>query len=421
MMTGRVAPRTYALASATIAVGTSGYLVAAVLPDLAAELELGVAQAGQSITAFALTYALAAPTLAVATARWERRRLLVVALLVTGIGNMAAAAANGLDALLAARVLTALGAALTTPAATALAAQVNPAGLRARAMAVVTGGLTAATVLGVPAGRLAADQFGGYRAAFLLATLLCGAAAVLVGVFAPTAPGNAPVGLGAQLVVLRDRTTRRLLAVSLFACLGTFSGYSYLAVLLSESGAVAPLSLVLLAFGVGGVLGNHVGGRAADRFGPRRPLTAVLAGCAVLLALLGPAAHSSAGQAGVVVVVAFAWGALFWAFNPPAFAALVQRDPARGGVLLGFNAAAIYLGIAGAGTLGGAVTDHLGAALVPPVAAALTAVAALATVLPTGRVRSPRPPRPDPLTSSTMHQAADVDPRGRNSAPARPG
>ncbi|WNV83064.1 MFS transporter [Umezawaea sp. Da 62-37] len=389
-MSGRVVPRTYALATATVAAGTSGYLVAAVLPDLATDLAVTTAQAGQSIGAFALAYALAAPVLAVATARWDRRTLLVVALLVTCLGNVAAAAADGLGALLAARVLTAVGAAATTPAATALAAQVNVADLRARAMAVVTGGLTAATVLGVPAGRLVADELGGHRPAFLLAALLCAAAALLVGLLAPTAPGDAPVNLGARLEVLRDRATLGLLVVSLLACLGTFTAYGYLSALVVDGDTDADLALVLLAFGVGGVIGNHLGGRAADRFGTRRPLVVTLTGCAVLLSSLGLLAHGLIGSVGLTVA-AGVWGALFWAFNPPLFGALVQRDPARSGLLLGLNASFIYLGIAGAATLGGTVTDRIGISAVPLAAAVITLAAALAAAVSTRHRSGHRP------------------------------
>jgi len=377
-MSRKVAPRTYALATATIAVGTSGYLVAAVLPDLATDLHVSTAQAGQAITA----YALAAPVLAVTTARWERRTLLVVALLVTCLGNIAAAAADGLGTLLAARVLTALGAAATTPAATALAAHINPAALRARAMAVVTGGLTAATVLGVPAGRLVADDLGGHRPAFLLAALLCAAAALLVGLLAPAAPGEAPVSLSARLQVLRDHATLGLLTVSLLACLGTFAAYGYLSLLVTDGGTGTDTAAVLLAFGIGGVLGNHLGGRAADRLGPRRPLVTVLAGCAALLSLLGPVTHGALGSVGLLAI-AGVWGALFWGFNPPLFAALIQRDPARSGVLLGLNASLVHLGIAGAATLGGTIVDDVGISAVPPVAAAITFAAALAAALST--------------------------------------
>ncbi|WP_367139698.1 MFS transporter [Saccharothrix sp. HUAS TT1] len=382
----RVRPRTYALAGATVAAGTSGYLVAAVLPELAAGLEVSVPQAGQTITAFALAYAVSAPLLAVATGGWERRTLLVAALIVTAAGNLGAAAADGFGWLLAARVVTALGAALTTPAATALAAETNPPGARGRAMAVVTAGLTAATVLGVPAGRLVTDLAGDYRAAFLLAAGLCGAAGVLVALAAPAVPAGPAAGLRRRLGVLRDRSTRRLLAVSLLACLGTFAAYGYLAVLVAGGGRV-DAAVVLLGFGAGGVVGNVLGGRAADRWGSRTPLLVVLAGCAALLAVLAPAVAAGTGPA---VAVAVVWGGLFWAFNPPLFAGLVAVDPAQAGMRLALNASAIYLGIAGAGAVGGAVADLAGVELVPPVAAVLTAAALVVAAL----VR-PRPPRPE--------------------------
>jgi predicted MFS family arabinose efflux permease len=72
-------------------------------------------------------------------------------------------------------------------------------------------------------------------------------------------------------------------------------------------------------------------------------------------------------------VVMAAWGALFWAFNPPLFAALVAVDPDRANLLLALNASAIYTGIAGAGVLGGAV-----AAPAVPLVGAAVAVAAVA-------------------------------------------
>ncbi|MBY8849149.1 MFS transporter, partial [Saccharothrix sp. MB29] len=288
-----------------------------------------------------------------------------------------------LDLLLVARVVTACGAALATPAATAVAARLNP-GRQARAMAVVTGGLTAATLLGVPAGRFVADQFG-YRAAFVLTALLCAAAALVVRAAVPAVPPGPVVDVRQRLAPLADRPVQRLLAVSLLACLGTFSVYGYLGPVLGGS----PSGGNLLAYGLGGVLGNAVGGVAADRWGPRPPLLVALGGCAVTMALL-PWAVSGPGGAALL----FAWGALFWAFNPPLFAALVALDPDRANLLLALNASAIYAGIAGSGVLGGAVAP----AVLPLVGAVITAgaVALAATIRrPAPEIPAPRSPADD--------------------------
>ncbi|HEU5184371.1 MAG TPA: MFS transporter, partial [Gemmatimonadaceae bacterium] len=78
-----MSPRTYLLALGAFAVGTSGYIVSGVLPEVSRDLDVSVATAGQLGTVFAIAYAIASPLLAAFTGRWERRRLLVIALAVS--------------------------------------------------------------------------------------------------------------------------------------------------------------------------------------------------------------------------------------------------------------------------------------------------------------------------------------------------
>ena len=88
-----MSPRTYLLALGAFAVGTSGYIVSGVLPAVSGQLDVSISTAGQLGTAFAIAYAIASPLLAAFTGRWERRRLLVVALLVSAVGNALAVVA----------------------------------------------------------------------------------------------------------------------------------------------------------------------------------------------------------------------------------------------------------------------------------------------------------------------------------------
>jgi hypothetical protein len=64
------------LAVGTFAVGTERFMIAAILPYIAADLDVSVPAAGQLVTIFAITYALSAPTLAALTGRFDRRKLL---------------------------------------------------------------------------------------------------------------------------------------------------------------------------------------------------------------------------------------------------------------------------------------------------------------------------------------------------------
>ncbi|MDN5860582.1 MAG: MFS transporter, partial [Pseudonocardia sp.] len=79
--------RAILLAAGAFAVGTSAYVVAGVLPEISAEMGVSVGAAGQLATVFALAYAIGAPIVATLASRWDRRTLLVVALLAAAAGN----------------------------------------------------------------------------------------------------------------------------------------------------------------------------------------------------------------------------------------------------------------------------------------------------------------------------------------------
>ena len=110
------------LALGTLAVGTDVFIVAGFLPAMAQSLNVSAANAGQSVTVFAVTFATLAPVLAAVTARIPRRGLLVGSLLILCLANLGTALSPVLPALLATRVLAAIGAAMYTPGATAVSA-----------------------------------------------------------------------------------------------------------------------------------------------------------------------------------------------------------------------------------------------------------------------------------------------------------
>jgi predicted MFS family arabinose efflux permease len=121
------------LALGTFAMGTDSFVLAGILPQLASGLAIPESAAGQVVTAFALTYGLAAPFIAAATARGPRKALLGLALALFALANLGSALAPDLPMLLATRIV-------------AGAAQ------RGRALSIVLGGLTVGTVFGVPIG-----------------------------------------------------------------------------------------------------------------------------------------------------------------------------------------------------------------------------------------------------------------------------
>jgi predicted MFS family arabinose efflux permease len=390
-MTGRMPARVHLLAAGGFAVGTSAYIVPGVLSDVSAELGVSLTAAGQLTTAFALSYALGAPLLGVLTGRWERRTLLVTALLVAALGNALAAVATAYPLVLVARIVGALGAAAFTPAASLVATQLSPPDRRGRAVAAVYGGVTLSLVVGVPAGSLLGGPLG-YRGVFALVAGCCLVSAVAVRLLLPRVEPPPPVGLRARLAVAADRRVLTVLAVSVLGLLAVMTVYTYVAPLLAASAGVdgSLLGLLLLGYGAGALAGNNLGGRLADRFGSRRPLLVVLPVFVLVLVTLPLTATTLPGAAAALFVL----GVSGWATNAPIQSRLIELSPAAGGLLLSLNASAIYLGAGLSGVLGGLVIDRLGILALPPVAAVI-GLAALGMLLLALR-QEPAPTEPKP-------------------------
>ncbi|YCK37114.1 MFS transporter [Actinomadura sp. ATCC 39365] len=375
---------TLVLALGTFAVGTDAFVVAGFLPDLAASLQVTEAAAGQSVTVFAVAYAVSSPVLATVAARVPRRALLVTALVVLGLANLGSALAPSFPALVVSRVLAAAGAAAYTPGAGAVAAVLVRPELRARALAVVVGGLTVATALGVPLGDLAGERLG-WRYALGAVAVACLAVAAGVYAIMPVLPGAPRVPLRTRLDVLRRPAVRAILPLTVLGMAGSYTVYAYSVPALRAVGVEGTAGMLFL-YGLGAVLGNLAAGYATDRWGAHRVLPVAYLVMAVSLGLLawtaaaGPADGTADGPVGgtavLVGVLVLAWGASSWCQTPPQQHRLIAAAPVEAPLVVSLNSSAIYAGI-GAGTLLGGLTLPSGAALTYATGAALAAVALL--------------------------------------------
>ncbi|MGB3442514.1 MAG: MFS transporter [Actinophytocola sp.] len=381
-----MSPRTYLLALGAFAVGTSGYIVSGVLPEVSHELEVSVATAGQLGTAFAIAYAIASPLLAAFTGRWERRRLLVIALVVSAVGNALAVVAPTYELLLGTRIIAALGAAVYTPAATVVATVLNPPERRGRAVAMVFGGLTFALIIGVPAGNLLSGPLG-YHGVFALVAVVSVIGAVAVWLGVPTVEAPSAVGLRERFAVARDPRVRLMLGVTVVGVLSAMAAFTYVAPFLAANAGArgSAVSFLLLGYGLGACVGNSLGGRLADRFGSMVPLFVSLGAAIVLLGTL----PFTATNVPVAAVVMFVWGMVTWAYNPPAQNFLIGLAPANSGLVLSLNASAIYLGVGLSGVFGGLVINTVGIRALPPIAGIVGLFAIGLLVLVSRPVREP--------------------------------
>src|SRR6202012_1087393 len=161
----------YFLALGTFAIGTEGFMIAALLPGVASDLSVTLSMAGQLVTAFTLVYALSSPILTALTGSVDRRKLLLATMSLFAVGNFVAAMASSYWALLFARVILAIAAGLYAPNAVAMAGALLPPERRGRALAIVSGGFSVAAAVGVPTGAFIGNHLG-WRVTFIAVAAL---------------------------------------------------------------------------------------------------------------------------------------------------------------------------------------------------------------------------------------------------------
>jgi predicted MFS family arabinose efflux permease len=349
------------LALGAFAIGTESYVVAGVLPTIASDLGITVPVAGQLITAFALTYALGSPLLAVVTGTLERRRLLLASLGAFAFFNLLAATSHSYAMLFVARIGMGLSAGAFMPAATAYAVATTATEQRGRALATIYGGLTVSMIIGVPLGVIVGEHLG-WRSIFVGVAALALAAFAGVALTLKVLRPSTVVSLAERIAIARRPEVLRTLFVTVIMMMGVYTLYAYLAPFLKETSHLvgSGVAVVFLLFGLGSTAGNFLSGSATDRVGPYRVLTTaltVLIGLFLTLSLVATIVPPEFARWLIVPLIAV-WGFAGYAFLPAQQTHMVSLEPKLAPITLSLNASAIYLGAAMGAVVGSAVIAH---------------------------------------------------------------
>ncbi|HET9655619.1 MAG TPA: DHA2 family efflux MFS transporter permease subunit [Kineosporiaceae bacterium] len=138
----------FALVPAVLAVGLDATVLSVALPTLAADLHASTDQLQWFVVAYTLVFAAAMVPAGLLGDRFGRRRLLLAALAVFGLGSLACAYSSSPGQLIAARALLGLGGAALVPVAMAVLPVLFAESERPKAIAAIM----AATMLGYPIG-----------------------------------------------------------------------------------------------------------------------------------------------------------------------------------------------------------------------------------------------------------------------------
>lgn len=335
---------------------TAEFLPASLLTPMAAELGVSNGAAGQAVTATAVVAAFAGPLLVLGSGRIDRQKIVWALTAMLVVSSLLAAFATNISVLLLARALLGFALGGFWAMVAALALRLVPTAMVPRAMSIIFTGVSVATVFAAPLGAFLSGLWG-WRVTFMAAAGI-GVVALLVQLATlPKLPPVAAPGLSSFAIVLKRRSVQIGLGTVLLVISGHFAGFTYIRPFLEQvSGlGIQTISLALLAFGIGGFLGNLAGGVIAEK-SARIAVgsgSLLLAGAALTLIVWG--------ATGSVAFAATAlWGFAFGGFpvSISSWNARVAPDQAESaGAML---ATSFQVAIASGAVVGGLLVDGMG-------------------------------------------------------------
>lgn len=297
------------LAVVSIMAGIFAIVTAEILPiglllPIASEFAVTPGVSGVMMTVPGFVAAVAAPLATVATARLDRRTMLMVWTALLVVSNLICAVAADFWMILAARVLVGVVIGGFWSIGAGLSGRLVESRHVARATSTIFLAVPLGSVLGVPLGTFVADV-AGWRAAFVGLTALSAVVLIALACTVPALPAAEVTRLSVLGRLLRVRDVRVGLLITFLVVLAHFGTYTYVSAFLTEVTGVglAAVSALLLLYGAAGLAGNAIAGVTLGRsvgatFGCAAALIAI---ATLLLPVIG-------GHVGGAVVLLLLWG-----------------------------------------------------------------------------------------------------------------
>lgn len=284
---------------------TTEFGVIGILPQLAEHYEITIDKAGLLLSAYALVVALAGPFMTMFTSGFNRKKLMALTMGIFLVTGIVSSLAPPFWLLMTIRVLPAFLHPVLVATAVAAATDATDKKNAPKMMAIVIGGIGIATITTVPFATYISGVFNNWQFSFMIQAAISFVVLIAIITLLPSMPVTEKKSYRKQLGILKKPI---FIASALFSFLmigSIFTTYSYFADYLSKVNGMdeQTISLMLLLFGIAGVLGNYVAGKLLSKHITRTTAFFLVA----LILVTVPLYFSGPTSAATVLLIAI-WG-----------------------------------------------------------------------------------------------------------------
>lgn len=366
--------RVMLLAFAAFIFNTTEFIPIALLSDIGTSFSMPIDKVGIMMTVYAWIVALASLPLMLATAKMERKRLLVGVFTLFVASHILSAVATNFGILLIARTGMALAHAIFWSITASLVVRLAAKDKRTKALGLLATGSALATVLGLPIGRLV-GQYLSWRASFALIGVLALICLVILWKILPNLPSRNVGNIKSLPDILKNTPLLLVYLMIMLIVTAHFTAYSYIEpfMLNMVNFSANFATWILLMFGLAGIVASMLFGRYYERM-ERSFLWLAMMAIALGLSTL----FLFSDMWALWVINAFLWGIGATTISLVLQIQVLRLAPKATDVAMSLFSGIFNIGIGGGALLGGIVIAQMSLIHIGHVGAAVALLAMLA-------------------------------------------
>lgn len=355
------------LALSAFIFNTTEFIPVALLSDIGTSFGMNNSQTGVMMTIYAWIVALLSLPMMLATAKMERKKLLLFVFVLFAISHLVSYLASSFMMLLISRAMVAIAHAIFWSITASLVVRLAPKDMQSKALGYLSTGGALAMVLGLPIGRLL-GQWLGWRSSFGIIGVISLLIAGLLAYYLPKLPAKNTGDLSSLPFIIKNKPILMIYLLIVLIVTANFTTYSYIepfVITFAQLGGQIATS-TLLIFGVAGMIGSLLFGRYYDKHG----LTFIQTALFIIFIALSSFALLS-GQISTWLMVILIWGIANTGAGLALQIRLLTHASRETDVAMSIFSGIFNIGIGAGAMIGGLTITHLGLGMIGYVSAAI--------------------------------------------------
>lgn len=340
-------------------IGADSFIISPLLPAIEKDYAITTAQAALSVTIYALCYAVGSPFFGPLGDRFNKRKLLIVGLLVFLVGSLVCAQATNIVVFYIGRAVAGIGAAVTMPNIWATVGGYFTDKKLNTVMGITMSALSLSIAVGVPMGTLL-SQLSNWHMAFWGSILLTLLAFVVLLLVVPNLTGNQKElkYLASFQTLIKSKKALLSLSVNLVWMFGFYLIYTFLGTFLNQNFHfnTAQTGNIFIAYGLSNFIASFCGGQLLSKIGAMKDV--ILNGFLSIIFILGLVISQNHlwGIIIFLILLALAQGLGVTALTTY----IVGVVPDKRSTVMSFNSSFLYLGLTFGSLIGAILYSKVG-------------------------------------------------------------